>query len=283
MAERGGVLVTGASTGIGRACALELHRLGYRVFAGVRKPADGERLVAAASERLTPVILDVTRLDTITAAAAEIDAALGATPLVGIVNNAGVGVGGPLEYLPLGDLKWQFEVNVFGQMAVTQAFLPRLRASRGRIVNIGSIGGRVSQAFMGPYCASKFALSALTFSLREELRPWGVQATIIEPGAIQSDIWDKADASVIEAEQALSAEARTRYGKAMEAMKRMFARQRRHAIPALRVVEKVVIALEAPTIKARYLPGREAKMVAFFRWLLPDAWLEAMIRKALGL
>ncbi len=283
MTARGGVLVTGASTGIGRACALELHRLGYRVFAGVRKAADGERLVAAASERLTPVILDVTKLDTITAAAAQIDAALGATPLVGIVNNAGVGVGGPLEYLPLGDLKWQFEVNVFGQVAVTQAFLPRLRASRGRIINIGSIGGRVSQAFMGPYCASKFAMSALTFSLREELRPWGVQATIIEPGAIESDIWDKADASMFEIEKTLSAEALSRYRKGIDAMKRVFLRQRRHAIPALRVVEKVVIALEAPTIKARYLPGREAKMLAFLRWLLPDARLEAMIRKALGL
>lgn len=283
MAERGAVLITGASTGIGRTCAMECDRLGYRVFAGVRKPADGEALVAAASPRLTPVIIDVTKTDSIAAAVRLVESELGDTPLVGLVNNAGVGVGGPLEHLALEDLRWQLEVNLVGQVAVTQAFLPRLRAAKGRIINIGSIGGRISSPFMGPYCASKFALEAITFSLREELRPWGIQATVVEPGAVASDIWDKADATADDTEARLSPEAVANYRWGLDAMRRMLARQRRNAIPSLRVAEVVVKALTARRMKARYLAGTEAKVGAFLRWLLPDGLMEALLRKGLGL
>lgn len=282
--DRGGVVVTGASTGIGRACALTLHARGYTVFAGVRRAADGESLEKqAASPRLRPVILDVTKADTIAAAAHEVSEALGERPLHGLVNNAGVAVGGPLEYLAIDELRWQLEVNVVGQLAVTKAFLPRLRASKGRIVHIGSIGGRISSPFMGPYCASKFALEALSFSLREELRPWGVQSTVVEPGAVASDIWDKADATTALAEANLPPEALTRYRWGLDAMKRFVLRQRRRAIPAEEVAGIVATALEATQMKARYLAGKEAKMAAFLRWLVSDATLERLLRKDMGL
>ena len=160
--EPDSIVITGASSGIGEACALYLDELGYRVFAGVRKPAAGEALKAKASKRLAPVILDVTDVASIDRAVETVKAAVGAAGLAGLVNNAGIGVGGPLEVVPLADLRKQFEVNVIGQVAVTQALLPLLRQGRGRIVNMGSIAGRATMPFMGPYSASKFALEALT-------------------------------------------------------------------------------------------------------------------------
>src|SRR5574341_29762 len=179
-----GIVITGASTGIGEACALYLDELGYRVFAGVRRPSDGETLKAKASARLTPVVMDVTDVASIDRAVETVKQAVGSVGLAGLVNNAGIGVGGPLEVVPLADLRKQFEVNVIGQVAVTQAFLPLLRQGRGRIVNMGSIAGRVVMPFMGPYSASKFALEALTDAMRLEFQPWGIQVSIVEPGAI---------------------------------------------------------------------------------------------------
>src|SRR5438552_5007347 len=154
----GNIVITGASTGIGEACALRLDELGYRVFAGVRKPADGEALQKKASDRLSRVILDVTNEESIAAAVRMV----GDVPLAGLVNNAGIVVAGPVEMIPIAMWRKQFEVNVIGQVAVTQAFLPMLRAGRGRIVNMGSVAGRSAIPYSGPYCSSKFALEGLT-------------------------------------------------------------------------------------------------------------------------
>ena len=170
---RGAVVITGASTGIGRACALDLDGRGFRVFAGVRKDEDGERL---RSERpsIEPLRIDVTDAGEIAAARDRVSEEVGTAGLAGLVNNAGIAVPGPLEHLPIDEFRRQMEVNLVGQVAVTQAFLPLLRTARGRVVNIGSIGGRVALPMLGPYAASKHAMEGISDSLRRELRPWGI-------------------------------------------------------------------------------------------------------------
>jgi NAD(P)-dependent dehydrogenase (short-subunit alcohol dehydrogenase family) len=181
------VLITGASSGIGEATALRLAGAGWRVLAGVRSDADGDRLRAAGGERLEPVTIDITEPATIAAAAAE----LGDEPLHGLVNNAGTALAMPLEFLPLDQLRRQLEVNLVGHVAVTQALLPNLRSARGRVVNVGSIAGRSALPFLGAYAASKHALEAVTDVLRVELRPFGIAVTVIEPGTIATPIWRK--------------------------------------------------------------------------------------------
>ena len=177
------VVITGASTGIGAACALALDKLDFRVFAGVRKRADGEALQAQASAKLTPVELDITNSNEIAAALKTIAGEVGDAGLTGLVNNAGIGVVGPLEIVSLDELRRQFEVNVIGLIAVTQALLPLLRKARGRVVNMSSIAGRAAMPYMGPYAASKHALEALSDALRIELQHTGVRVSVIEPGA----------------------------------------------------------------------------------------------------
>ncbi|MGD1157325.1 MAG: SDR family oxidoreductase, partial [Terriglobia bacterium] len=189
MADKGAVVITGASTGIGEACALHLDKLGFRVFAGIRKAADAEALRHRASARLVPIRLDVSDETEVEQAARNVTEALRGEGLAGLVNNAGIVVAGMLEFLPLDALRRQLEVNVVGQVAVTQAFLPHLRKARGRIVNIGSVSGLIAGPFSGAYAASKFALEALTDALRVELRPWKIHVSIVEPGNIQTPIW----------------------------------------------------------------------------------------------
>jgi NAD(P)-dependent dehydrogenase (short-subunit alcohol dehydrogenase family) len=277
-----GIVVTGASSGIGEACALHLDGLGYRVFAGVRRPADGEALRAKASERLTPVLLDVTDLASIDRAAETVKAAVGAAGLAGLVNNAGIGVGGPLEVVPLADLRKQFEVNVIGQVAVTQALLPLLRQGRGRIVNMGSIAGRAAMPFMGPYAASKFALEALTDAMRLELRPWGIHVSIVEPGAIESRIWDKARRKADQLDAAWSAGEKILYRDALAPVRKAMEQAAQRAIPARAVAEAVAHALSASRPKTRYLVGFDARLRAVLTAWLPDRaqdWLLARVLK----
>ena len=183
--------MTGASTGIGREAARLLAASGFRVFGTVRRDEDAAALRADGVE---PVRLEVTDPAGIAAAEDQVLAALGEAPLVGLVNNAGVPAAGPLEFLPLDELRQVLEVNVIGVMAVTQAFLPALRRSSGRIVNMSSIAGRIAMPFAGPYAASKFALEALSDSLRRELLGSGVRVILIEPGSVRTPIWDKVSA-----------------------------------------------------------------------------------------
>src|SRR4029450_2649347 len=238
------VLITGASTGIGAACALGLDALGFRVFAGVRRAADGSALQQRASGRLTAVALDVTDAASIAGAARTVAAVVGAKGLAGLVNNAGIAVPGPLEFLPIADLRRQLAGDGVGQVRGPPV-LPLLRAARGRIVNMGSIGGRMAAPFVGASGASKFALEALTDALRVEVRPWGMHVAIIEPGAIATPIWQKSTQEANRMQDGLPPEAMRLYGKALEALRKGAAYSERTAIPPDAVVAAVVHALTA--------------------------------------
>jgi len=273
------VLVTGASTGIGEACALRLDRLGHRVYAGVRSEEHARGLRRRGSDRIVPVFLDVTDQAQIDAAAKQIG---GGGRLDGVVNNAGIGRGGPLEYLPLEVWREQLEVNVLGQVAVTKAVLPFIRAAGGRIVFIGSIGGRVATMLMGPYNASKFAIEAIGESLRSELHPWGIGVSVVEPGAIKTPIWDKAREQADRLERALPAEARTRYARHIAAIRKAIEMQDRQGVSPDKVAAAVERALFSPRPKTRYLVGTDARVQALLvRWL-PDRPREAIIRRFAG-
>jgi NAD(P)-dependent dehydrogenase (short-subunit alcohol dehydrogenase family) len=249
------VLITGASSGIGEATALRLARGGWRVLAGVRAHADGERLRAAAGGRLEPVTIDVTDPATVAAAAA----ALGDEPLDGLVNNAGTALAMPLEFLPLDQLRRQLEVNLVGHVAVTQALLPNLRSARGRIVNVGSIAGRSALPFLGAYAASKHALEAVTDVLRVELRPFGIAVTVIEPGTIATPIWRKGGERFQELAAQLPAALGDLYGERMAAFRQAAAAAGQRAEPANDVAIVVERALTAERPKARYVVGRDAR------------------------
>jgi len=281
-------LITGASTGIGRSTSLRLARAGWTVLAGVRDPAAGERLLAEApaAGHVIPLTLDVSDADQIARAAELVDAetrgagAPGTGRLDALVNNAGIGFGGPLELIPVEDLRRQFEVNVVGQVAVTQAMLPALRRARGRIVLVSSIGGRVAMAFTAPYAASKHALEAIGDALRVELRTSNVQVALIEPGSVATPIWDKAGA---EAERvSIPAELQTQYGQVPAAMGKVVDNLAQRGIPAEQVAETIERALTARRMRARYLIGGDAKVMLLAKRLLPDLLFDRVARRALG-
>ncbi|TFH31412.1 MAG: SDR family NAD(P)-dependent oxidoreductase [Myxococcales bacterium] len=183
MEDRGVLVITGASTGIGAACAVGLAKRGYAVFAGVRKPDDGVRLQSEVGANLIPLTIDVTDQSTIDAAAQRVQEERRGRPIRGLFNNAGVSVNGPLEFVKPEDLRWQLEVNCVGQLAVTQAFLPMILESKGRIITTGSVGGFVTTPILGPYCMSKHAIEAFSDALRVELSPQGVHVVLLQPGA----------------------------------------------------------------------------------------------------
>ncbi len=283
METRGAVVVTGASTGIGEACALRVDKLGFAVFAGVRKEADGESLKRKGSDRLTPVFIDVTDDASVASAADTVAKAVGDAGLAGLVNNAGISIPGPLEFLPIADLRRQLEVNVIGQIAVTQAFLPLLRKGRGRIVNIGSISGKLATPFIGAYCASKFAMEALTDSLRMELRPWGISVSIVEPGSIATPIWEKAQAAADEILKKLPQQAHDFYDPAIAAVRRAADKTARAGIPPYAVAKAVAHALTAKRPKTRYLVGRDAQLQATLAKVVPDRMRDWLVVRELGL
>jgi short-subunit dehydrogenase len=271
------VVITGASTGIGAACALHLDRLGFAVFAGVRKSEDGVALQKAGSDRLVPLELDVTDLTTIQKSHAVVLEATKKRGLFGLINNAGIAVVGPLEAVPISDLRQQLEVNVIGQVAVTQEFLPLVRQARGRIVNMGSIAGLSTMPLMGPYSASKFALEAITDALRLEVQQWGIHVAIIEPGAIATPIWNKSTIEAAEREAAIETELRTLYKPVVAAVRKVVGEASKRAISSDAVAKVVEEALTAPTPKTRYLVGTDAKLRALMVKLLPDRISDRML------
>jgi NAD(P)-dependent dehydrogenase (short-subunit alcohol dehydrogenase family) len=277
------VVITGASSGIGAACALHLDAQGMRVFAGVRRQSDAEALRARASPRLTPIAIDIADTLSISTAASAVRGALGDSGLDGLVNNAGVAVPGPVEFLPLPELRRQLEINVVGQVAVTQAFLPLIRAARGRIVNMGSIAGRMATPFSGAYGASKFALEALTDALRLELAPWGISVSIIEPGAVATAIWEKGARSADAILAAVSPEARVLYGAAIEAARQTSAHVAQNAADPVEVARAVEHALTAAKPRTRYVVGGRAKLQAAMALLVPDRVRDNMVAKAMRL
>ena len=266
----GAILVTGASTGIGRAAALFLDRKGYRVFAGVRKQADAKSLAGDASDRLAPVTIDVTKQPSITSAKGKIQAAVGKQGLVGLVNNAGVGGGGPIETMPIEDLRNVLEVNVVGQVAVTQAFLPLIRRAKGTVVFIASIGGRVASPFLSPYNASKFGVEAVGESLRHEVRPWEIDVVVVEPGSIDTDIWAKGAEIMRDRVAKMPAEARRLYGKQMERFGELLQETASRGIPPEKVAKVIHKAIHSENPRHRFLVGADAKIAARLKGTLPD-------------
>jgi NAD(P)-dependent dehydrogenase (short-subunit alcohol dehydrogenase family) len=276
---RGAVVVTGASSGIGEACARRLAGLGFHVFAGVRKAEDGERLQREIPG-VTPLRIDVTDARSIADAAASVEAQTGGH-LHGLVNNAGVAVPAPIEHQPIDDFRRQLEVNLIGQVAVTQAFLPQLRSARGRIVNMSSIGGKVAVPLLGAYAASKFGIEGLSDSLRRELRPWGIRVAVIEPGTIATAIWDKGIQSGDELEATLSEQAKRDYGPLIATVRTVSAQGNRTGLPPDAVAREVAHALTARRPKTRYLVGREAKSRALLARIAGDRPIDAAIARVM--
>lgn len=270
------VVVTGASTGIGAATARHLAAQGWTVFAGVRQEADGAALRRGAEGDIRPLLLDVTDAQAIASAAKAVAEALGGEGLAGVVNNAGIAVAAPLEYLPVDELRRQLEVNVIGQLAVTQALLPLLRAGRGRIVNLGSIGDRIVGPMTGAYHASKFALAALTHGLRMELKPWGIPVVLVEPGTIATPIWTTGRATAERILAGLPAEARERYERQIEAATGWAERAARTGISPETVALTITRALTARRPRTRYLVGTEAKVTALIA-RLPDRLRDRLV------
>jgi NAD(P)-dependent dehydrogenase (short-subunit alcohol dehydrogenase family) len=262
------VLVTGASTGIGRATALKLAELGHTVFAGARDVATVEDLP------VMPLRLDITNPEDI-AVAATLD-------LDALVNNAGIAITGPLEYLPLDEIRRQFEVNAVAQVAVIQACLPALRKSHGRIVNVSSIAGRVALPLFGPYAASKHALEGLSDSLRRELRG-AVDVSLVEPGAIATPIWERSIAVADALWEAAPERAHEQYGKLVETMRKTAVKQATDGLPPEAVAQVIATALSASRPRARYLVGREAKIQAAFGRFLPTRAMDGLLKRALRL
>lgn len=281
MAERQAVVVTGASTGIGRATALHLDSAGMRVFAGVRRQQDADDL---RRERpgITPLLLDVTDVEQLQAAARTVEAELGPTAgLDGLVCNAGISGGAPAEFVPLADLRRMLEVNVVGVVATIQAFLPLVRRGHGRIAVMGSIGGRFAAPFLSAYSMSKSAVSALCDSLRGELRPWGIHVALIEPGSIKTPIWDKGLSELDASVKSWPPAAMELYGEVIPRMRRITEQTASRAIPPERVARMVHHALTASRPRTRYLVGADARAQAVIR-RVPDRMRDAMVARMLG-
>ena len=253
------VVITGTSTGIGAASALLLAEKGFRVFAGVRNGADGEALVARTSGELTPISIEITDEASISAAVEVVESAVGQRGLFGLVNNAGIVKPGPLELQPMPDFRQQLEVNLIGQVAMTQAFLPLIRRGGGRIVNVGSIGGRVVLPLHGAYSASKFGMEAVSDALRLELRQWRIPVSHIDPGATQTAIFGKTLAAIDRIEQALGEEGHNEYNGQISSIRRLVEKTAADAAPVDDLSKTVVKALTAKKPKSRYLAGHGAE------------------------
>lgn len=275
MAAQGAALITGASSGIGWATALVLAHGGWLVYAGVRREEDGAALAAAAAgigagALLRPIILDVTDATSVAAVIGVVESELREhrVTLAGLVNNAGIAVAGPVEEVPLARWRTVLDVNVTGAVAMAQACLPLLRAGRGRIVNISSVSGRVASPFLGPYAASKFALEALSDSLRLELAPWGVKVVLVEPGPVATPIWDKGEAMVA-ADRAHIGDA-SPYAPWLGQIRAAFRSSARRGIPPEVVAGVIVRALTTPHPQARYPIGSNRAAVALITRFAPD-------------
>jgi NAD(P)-dependent dehydrogenase (short-subunit alcohol dehydrogenase family) len=276
------VLITGASTGIGRASALRLARAGWQVFAGVRREEDAESLRAAASPNLVPLMLDVTDAAQISAAAEQISTAVGEAGLDGLVNNAGIAVPSPLETIPVDEFRQQIEVNLTGQVAVTQALLPQIRQAHGRIVFISSIGGLIAFPLTGAYHAAKFGIEAVGDVFRQELRPWKISVSIVEPGSIATPIWDRGEQRADEIGER-TPEREALYGKSIAAYRKVIRDTAERGIPPEKVAEAIEHALDADRPKTRYLVGRDAKLQGPLRHLIPTRVFDRIVARVMKL
>jgi NAD(P)-dependent dehydrogenase (short-subunit alcohol dehydrogenase family) len=275
------VLVTGSSTGIGRATALRLDAAGWRVFAGVRKQEDADSLCAAGSGRLTPVILDVTDAEAISAAAMSLADELGGAGLDGLVNNAGVAIPSPLETMPIDAFRRQIEVNLTGQVAVTQAMLPLIRVASGRIVFVSSIGGRIAFPLTGAYHA-KFGIEAVGDVFRQELRRWGISVSVVEPGSIDTPIWDSGERAADEIGGDVEAREEL-YGKAIASYRKLTRKLAERGIEPDKVAEIVEHALTSSRPRSRYLVGLDAKAQARIKLVIPTRIWDRIVARMMNL
>ena len=260
--DRGAVVITGTSTGIGAACARFLAAEGFAIFAGVRREADAKAIENDSSGAMTPLMMDITDADMIATASQRVADAVGDRGLAGIVNNAGIVRPGPLEFQQMSEFREQLEVNLFGHLAVTQAFLPLIRQGKGRIVNVGSVGGRLVLPLHGGYSASKFAMEAVSDALRLELRQWGIHVSLVDPGGSKSAIFDKTLAAIDDMKQDLHDRDIEMYDAQIEAVRALVVKTADDAAPADHVARAVADALTAKKPKTRYLAGKDAKAVA---------------------
>jgi NAD(P)-dependent dehydrogenase (short-subunit alcohol dehydrogenase family) len=277
------VVITGTSTGIGRACALMLDRKGFRVFAGVRKDADGDTLRSVASSSLTPVHIDVTDAASIRALADVVKAEVGAAGLHGLVNNAGTTLPCPIEYLPLDGYRRELEVNLVGPLAVTQALLPMLRQAQGRVVNVTSAAGRAGVPLMAPYVSAKHGLEGLSDVMRLEFRQLGIRVAVIEPGFVGTSMGGKLQRDTESALSSLPDEGRRRYGPALEKLAEQISHHAATGSPPEVVAESVLHALTSKKPRTRYPAGAGAKRMLLMRRILPDRQFDRIILRAGGL
>jgi len=271
------VLVTGAGRGIGQAIALRLAHAGWSVWAGVRDDA-GEALLRGASDRITPVRLDITDEAQVAALAEVLPDRLDA-----LVNNAGIGVLGPVEAVSLSDFRRQFEVNVFGQVSVTQAVLPRIRAAQGRIVFITSTGGRAAVPMEGAYCASKFAVEGLADVLRVELSPWHIDVSVVEPGPTDTSVWQELPAMLDDVEEGMSPDQRRLYAPHMAGLRRLTGTLQSRTTKPEVVARTVERALTVRRPRARYAAGAQAKAMLTMNVVAPTRLGDAIGARMLGL
>jgi NAD(P)-dependent dehydrogenase (short-subunit alcohol dehydrogenase family) len=281
--NRGSVLITGTSTGIGAATVHQLAERGFRVFAGVRRDVDGQELLDRYPKAVTPVILDIANGAQVDAAVQLVTRSVGDAGLSGLVNNAGIVRPGPLEFQPLADFRIQLEVNLFGQVAVTQGFLPLIRRGGGRIVNVGSIGGRLALPLHGAYSASKFAIEGLTDALRIELHQWGIQVCLVEPGSTASAIFGKTLDAIDDLAGTIDEDAYELYREQVAAVRAFVVKTGTDAAPPADVARAIVHALTSSKPKARYLAGHGAKEAAVLAHTLSDRLKDRAITKEVGL
>ena len=280
--SRGYVVVTGTSTGIGAATALHLARNGFHVFGGVRRAEDGEAVRARAPDRLTPLIIEVTDESTISAAAATVTDVVGDRGLAGLVNNAGIAKPAPIELQPMADFRTQLEVNLFGPVAMIQAFLPLIRNGGGRIVNVGSIGGLLVLPLNGAYSASKFGIRAISDALRLELRQWGIRVSLIEVAPVKTAIFGKTYAELDALERKLGKTGYGRYEQQIAAVRKATEEAAADADSPAVIAKSILHALTSDKPKTRYLVGHGGKQVALAA-ALPDQARDRALVRDLGL
>lgn len=271
LSNKGAVVITGTSTGIGRACALRLAKEGYRVYAGVRKEADGEALQREAKGTLVPLLLDVTDEEQVAAAAELVAGETGSRGIVALVNNAGTAVTGPSEFMPVEVFRRSFEINFFGHVRVTQAFLPLIRRGGGRLINIGSVGDRLVMPFGGAFNGPKHALKVFNDALRLELRPWGIHVVLLEPASIKTAAVDKLEPDADAMLERLGEPAEQLYGEIFRSMISNFAKHpRKYGQSPDQVAECVFRALTAERPRTRYLVGYSARPLSLIARFAPD-------------
>jgi len=276
-------LIIGASSGIGRACAALMVRAGWTILAGVRKSSDAQKLKQEFGANIFPLIIDLEDAESITAAANQARTELGGRGLHGLVNVAGVGTTSPVEYIRAAEMQKIFTINVFGQIAVTQAFLPFIRQARGRIVNISSVGAHLAIPFGGLLNATKAAFGMLSDAMRLELRPFGIRVSVVEPGAVKTPAVEKTLGNPESVIRGMPPEGAERYGAMLrEFTKRAYSREM-HGSPPEVVAKAVHHALTAKRPRIRYVVGKDARLLATLPKIVPEALFDTLRLRMFGM